>query len=102
MGVTRATNQRRSAEDVALDLLQAALMAEPPEPGLDEVVARIRAAASNPAGLRLSSGSLVDALAEEDDAQLDVAAWRAAWSAVEADMATIERADAHAEGMRAR
>jgi plasmid stability protein len=98
----RAAAQRRPAEEVALDLLRAALPAEPAAPALEDVVARIRAAAPNPAGLRPARGALADALAEEGDDALDVAAWRAAWSAVEAELAAIESADDRAEERRAR
>ena len=98
----RAAAQHRPAEEVALALLRAALLAEPAAPALAEVVAHIRAAAPNPTGLRVARGALADALAKEEAADLDVAAWQAAWSAAEAEMAAIENAADQAEGRRER
>jgi plasmid stability protein len=100
--LSRAAARRRPAEEVALDLLRAALRAEPSAPEIEAVVARIRAAAPNPIGLRPARGALADALAEEGDDAFDVAAWRTAWSEVEAELAAIAEADDRDEGRRAR
>jgi hypothetical protein len=83
---------------VALDLLRAALQAEPAVPALEEVVARIQSAGPSPTGLRLARGALADALLDGEDDVLDMAAWRQAWSAVEAELAAIADADDQAEG----
>jgi hypothetical protein len=93
----RAAAQNRPAEDLALDLLRVALIGDAPALTLDEVVARIRTAAPNPAGWRTVSGSLTDVLAEKDHDDLDIAVWQSAWSAVEAEMDAIERANDRAE-----
>ena len=98
----RAAAQHRPAEDLALDLLRAALLAEPAPPALEEVVAQIRAAVPNPTGLRVARSGLANALAEEGGADFDVTAWQAAWLAAEAELAAIEHADDQAEGRRER
>ena len=98
----RAAAQHRPAEELALDLLRAALLAEPVPPALEEVVAQIRAALPNPTGLRAAGHGLANALAEEGGADLDVAAWQAAWLAAEAELAAIDNADDQAEGRRER
>ena len=92
-----ADAQHRTAEEVALDILRAALLDEWPD--LDQVVASIRATAPNPVALRPARGSLLAALADEPaDDSFDLAAWQEAWAAVEAELAALTRADDRAEG----
>lgn len=98
----RAASLGRPVEEVALDLLRSALLAEPASPTLEEVVARIRATAPNPAAVRQARGALADALVDETEDALDVAAWQAAWTTVEAELAAITDADDRAEGRRTR
>ncbi len=92
-----ADAQHRSAEDVALDILRAGLLDDLLD--LDTVVADIRAAAPNPAGLRPAQGSLLTALADEPvDKRFDLADWQREWAIVETEMAAMTRADDRAEG----
>lgn len=91
--------QRRSTQEVALDILRTALLGEPPT--LDMVVADIRAAPPNPAALRLAHGTLLDALANvSEDEPLDVATWQEAWAKVETELALLAQADEATEGRR--
>lgn len=94
-----ASAQARSAEDVAIDILRAALL-EDELPTPEEVVARIRAIPPNPAIVRAAQGSLAEALAETEDADFDLAVWQADWARVEAEMAAIERADEFSDTQR--
>jgi plasmid stability protein len=94
-----ASAQERSAEDVAIEILRAALLEEQ-EPTLDEVVARIRSTPPNPAVIRPAQGSLAEALAETKNADFDLATWQAAWSQVEEEMAAITQADERADRQR--
>lgn len=97
-----ADAQRRTAEEVAIDILRAGLRGEPDdgdEPDLAAVVAAIRALPPNPRAIRPGRGSLADALAPMiTDEPFDLAAWAAAWAAVEAELAALARADDRAEG----
>ncbi len=92
-----AAAQRRSTEEVALDILRAALRSD--SATLSAVVADIRATPPNPAALRLAHGALSAALADVDENEpLDVATWQAAWAKVEAELATLDQADEPDEG----
>lgn len=105
---TEARAQRRSTEEVAVELLDQALDAEsePPDyipPTLEEVVARIRATPPNPQMVRLPNGSLGEYLAasiaaEDPNEPFDEAEWNRQWAAVEAEMKAITRANDLAEG----
>ena len=94
-----ADAQRRPAEEVAIELLRAALLDGPP--ALEAAVAALRATASNPAALRPARGALRDALpAGEADGSLDLAAWEAAWAAAEAELDALTHADERADRRR--
>lgn len=93
---TEAQAQQRSAEEVAVELLDQALAAEPEQSDyvpltLEEVVARIRATPPNPKMVRPPSGSLGEYLAasiaaEDPNEPFDEAEWNRQWAAVEAEM----------------
>ena len=103
-----AQAQRRSTEEVAVELLDQALDAEAESsdylpPTLEEVVARIRATPPNPEMVRPPSGSLGEYLAasiaaEDPNEPFDEAEWNRQWAAVEAEMKAITRANDLAEG----
>lgn len=105
---TEARAQQRSTEEVAVELLDQALDAEPDPsdyvpPTLEEVVARIRATPPNPEMIRPPSGSLGEYLAasiaaEDPNEPFDVAEWSRQWAAVEAEMKAMTRANDLAEG----
>ena len=108
---TKAQLQRRSAEEVAVKLLDHALDAEPepPEyipPTLEEVVARIRATPPNPANqfderaMMQGFGEYLQAsiAAEDPNEPFDEAEWNRQWAAVEAEMKAVTRANDLAEG----
>lgn len=105
---TEAMSRRRSTEEVALELLDQALDAEPETPDytpptLEEVVARIRATPPNPEMVRPPKGSLGEYLAasiaaEDPDEPFDEAEWNRQWAAVEAEMKAVTRANDLAEG----
>lgn len=97
-----ADAQGRTTEEVALEILRGALLAEPDdrdEPNLDVLVATIRATPPNPNAVRPARGSLADALADMiPDESFDLADGEAAWVVVEDEMASLTRADDRAEG----
>lgn len=95
----KAQMERVPLEQLIIDLLRDALETETAFPSPEEVVARIQAAPVNPASLRLSSGSLAEALRRApEDPDFDLSAWNQSWAVVEAEMQTITRANAAAEG----
>jgi plasmid stability protein len=97
-----ADAQHRTAEEVALDILRAGLLDELEEHGasdLSAVVAAIRATPPNPQALHPARGSLIAALTPEPvDDGFDLAAWQEAWTAAEAEVDALARADDRAEG----
>ena len=94
-----ATVHQLSVEEVAISLLDGALMADFRSPSPEEIVARIRALPANPQGMRPASGSLGEALrAVPGNPDFDVTAWQAEWAAVEAEMKRITRVNDIAEG----
>lgn len=105
---TEAQAQSRSAEDIAVELLDQALGVEPLAPDyvpltLEEIVARIRATPPNPEMIRPPSGSLGEYLAasiaaEDPNEPFDEAEWNRQWAAVEAEMKAMTRANDLAEG----
>lgn len=105
---TKAQTQQRLAEEVAVELLDHALDAEPEPPDyvpptLEEVVARIRATPPNPEMVRPPNGSLGEYLAasiaaEDPNEPFDEAEWSRQWAAVEAEMKAMTRANDLAEG----
>lgn len=107
---TEAQLQRRSTEEVAVELLDQALDAEPESdyvpPTLEEVVARIRATPPNPANkfderaMMQSLGEYLQAsiAAEDPNEPFDEVEWARQWAAVEAEMKALTRANDLAEG----
>jgi len=105
---TEARTQQRSTEEVAVELLDQALDAEPEPldyvpPTLEGVVARIRATPPNPEMVRPPSGSLGEYLAasiaaEDPNEPFDLEQWEKEWAAVEAEMKALTRANNLAEG----
>jgi hypothetical protein len=106
---TEAQARNRPAEEIAVELLDQALAAEPNEAEhfpltLEEVVAKIRSLPPNPNAYRPPTGSLADYLEKslaaetEDDEEFDLEAWEREWDAVEREMKAITRANDIAEG----
>ncbi|MEP7341629.1 MAG: hypothetical protein ABI977_28110 [Acidobacteriota bacterium] len=108
---TEAQAQRRSTEEVAVELLDQALeveleLQEYIPPTLEEVVARIRATPPNPANQfdeRIMMQGLREYLqasiaAEDPNEPFDEAEWKQQWAAVEAEMKATTRANDLAEG----
>ena len=94
-----ATVHQLSVEEVAISLLDGALMADLRGPSPEEVVARIRSLPPSPQGVRPASGSLGDALrAVPGNPDFDLTAWQAEWAAVETEMKRITHANDLAEG----
>ncbi len=103
-----AQTRNRRAEEVAVELLNQALDAEPDQlefvpPTLEEVVARIRATPPNPEMIRPPNGSLGEYLAasiaaEDPNEPFDVEAWNRQWATVEAEMKAVTSANDFAEG----
>lgn len=95
----KAEAQKRSVEDLVLEILGTALEAEAAFPLLEEVVAKIKATPPNPGSIRPSRGSLAEALrSTSPDSDFDLAKWNREWAAVEAEMKAITLADDIAEG----
>ncbi len=91
-----AQARKSSIEELVLALLGNALktiLAPLPE----DVVAEIRAA--GPATAPLANGSLAEALrSAPEDPDFELETWRREWSAVEAEMTAVSRANDLAEG----
>jgi plasmid stability protein len=95
----KAEKERRSMEQVILDLLTNALENDSASPSPEEVVARIQAAPPAPGSFRPASGSLADALRNApDDPAFDLATWNQSWLNIEAEMRAMTRANSVAEG----
>lgn len=98
---TEATMRRRSAQDLAVELLEQALPADLNQT-LKELMDRVSAKPPNPACIRPATGSLADALRAgieaEDEAPFDLTAWQRQWAAVEAEVKEVELANDKAEG----
>jgi len=108
---SEARAQRRSTEEVAVELLDQALDADSEQtdyvpPTLEEVVARIRATPPNPANqfdweaTRKGLGEYLAAgiAAEDPNEDFDLEEWQRNWDAVEAEMKAVTRANDIAEG----
>ena len=66
---------------------------------LHELVTAIQATSSNPALIRAATANLAELLhAAPDDSSFDLQSWQRQWSAVEAEMKAITRANDIAEG----
>jgi hypothetical protein len=96
----RAEQMNIGLDELVAGLLTDALAGETEDyPTLEEVVARIKATPSNPASIRLATGSLAEALQNApDDPDFDLETWTRQWAAVEAEMKAITRANDIAEG----
>lgn len=95
----RAELQRRSAEDVALEILGNALAWEAVFPTPKEIVAKIKTTPPNPRGIRPARGSLAEALRHAPhDPDFDLGAWNREWVAIEAEMKATTCANDVAEG----
>jgi hypothetical protein len=91
--------QRRSLEEVALDVLAGAAGAGPAGFTPEEVVARIRATSPNPNSILAATASLAAALRSAPrvpDFDLDV--WEHEWATVESQIRATTRANDVAEG----
>ena len=99
----RATQQRRTAQEVVIDLLNRALgfgedeYSETPE----QVVARIQALPRNPDALRPAQESVADALQRTiTNKDFDLEAWEQQWAKVEAEIRDMTVQDDIREGRR--
>ena len=97
----RASQQRRSAQEIVIDLLNRALGSaeyddlETPE----QVVARIQALPRNPDALRPAQGSLADALRNTlTNDSFDLEEWQREWDKVEAELREMTILDDIREG----
>lgn len=109
---SEAQAQRRSAEDLAVELLDEALETKQQADGgfhltPEEVVAKIKALAPNPANqfaFRPAMKGLAEYLAasiasEDPNEEFDLEEWQRNWDAIEAEMRAIDRANDIAEGL---
>jgi len=94
-----AESQRRSLEEVALDILTNAAGAGPAEPTPEEVVARIRATPPNPKSVRAATASLAAALRNAPHVpDFDLGVWEQEWAVVESEIRATTHANDIAEG----
>lgn len=94
-----ASRHQLSIEELTIQLLDEALTPASYVPSLDEIVARLKGSASNPALLRPAQGSLADALREAPtDPDFDLAAWQREWAEVETEVKAVTRANDLEEG----
>jgi hypothetical protein len=95
----RAEAQNRTMEEEALHLLRIALATDEALLTPEQVVARIKATPPKPNNIRPAHGSLAEALRNgPEDPAFDLAEWKQAWQAVEAEMKATTRANDIAEG----
>ena len=94
----KAKKQQLSVTQFALNILTEAL--EEAESVLPrEAVAKIQATRPEPAQIRLPTANLADALrAALHEPHFDLENWNRQWSAVEAELKALTRANAAAEG----
>jgi hypothetical protein len=94
----KAKEQQLSVEHLAIRILTEAVREfESVTP--QEVVARVQATAPNPGQIRSATANLAELLSSADgEPDLDLEAWKRQWSAVEADLKAITRANDIAEG----
>ena len=94
-----AESQRRSLEEVALDILANAAGAGPAVSTPEEVVARIRATSPNPKSIPAATGSLASALRNAPHVpDFDLGVWEHEWAVVESQIRATTRANDIAEG----
>jgi hypothetical protein len=94
----KAKEQKLSVEHLAISILTEAVR-EYQSVTPQEVVARVQATASNPSQIRSATANLADLLGSaNEEPDLDLEAWKRQWSAVEADLKAIKRANDIAEG----
>lgn len=85
----RASQQRRTAQEIVIDLLNGLLGIEKTDEfeTLEQVVARIQSLPHNPAALRPAQGSLADALRNAPtDESFDLKEWQKEWAEVETEI----------------
>jgi plasmid stability protein len=94
----RAAKQHLSAEQLAIHILTDAMArSDPFTPS--EVVAQIQATVPNPSSAKPGTANLADLLhAAPGDPSFDLESWNRHWSAVEAELKAITRANDRAEG----
>ncbi len=88
----RATQQRRTVQEVVIDLLNGLLGIEKNDEfeTLEQVVARIQSLPRNPAALRPAQGSLADALRRTStNEDFDLEEWNQEWAKVEAELRSL-------------
>jgi len=97
---SRAALRGVSLDEFVTDLLTDLLETEPDDsPTLDPVIAEIKATRPDPAGFHPATQSLAEQLAHSpDDPSFDARAWNRQWTAVEAEMKAVTRANDLAEG----
>lgn len=97
----KAEAQQRPLAELIVDILAGAVESEENDdlPGLEEVVAEIRALPPNPAAVRPATASLAELLENApEDPSFDLASWTRQWQTIEAEMKSRDRADDIAEG----
>ena len=91
--------QRRSLEEVALDILASAAGAGPAVSTPEDVVARIRATPRNPTSVVAATGSLATALRNAPlVSDFNLGVWERNWAAVELQIRATTRDNDIAEG----
>lgn len=97
----RASQQRRTAQEVVIDMLSGLLAIEKNDESetLEQVVARIQSLPRNPAALRPAQGSLADALRNSPtDESFDLKEWQHEWAKAEAEIREMTVSDAIRDG----
>ena len=89
-----AESQRRSLEEVALDILANAAGAASAVSTPEEIVARIRATSPNPKSIPAATGSLATALRNAPHVpDFDLGVWEHEWEVVESQIRATTRAN---------
>jgi hypothetical protein len=95
----KAKRQQLSVEQVAVEILVAAIGTSDSELTPLEAAARIQATSRNVVQVRPATESLADLLrAAPDDAAFELEDWQRRWSAVACELAAVTRANEMAEG----
>lgn len=89
-----------SLDEWVTDLLTDILESEPDDsPTLGQVIAEIKATRPDPAGFHPATQSLAEQFANSpDDPSFDARTWNRQWTAIEAEMKAVTRANDLAEG----